>query len=289
MKIGVDIGGTNIRAGIEINGTITNQRQLLLQDKDSLGATLQQLKDLLRPLVQQYPVKGIGIGVPSVVDVSRGIVYNVMNIPSWDEVALRDILEDEFHIPVTINNDVNCFTLGEHRFGVAKSYQSVIGLSIGTGIGSGIIIDNKLYSGANCGAGEIGMVPYQNSILEDFVCNRFFENTMGVNAFEAHEMALKGDNSAIAQWKVFGKHLANAIKIVMYTYDPEAIVIGGSIAKASAFFKDSMLSAISDFAYLNSVKKIQFFLSENENIALLGAAALLDDLAYATLKSDMIK
>ncbi len=288
MNIGVDIGGTNIRAGIEINGKITNQRHLLLQDKDSLEATLEQLKDLLRPLLQ-YPVKGIGIGVPSVVDVSKGIVYNVMNIPSWDEVALREILENEFHIPVTINNDVNCFTLGEHRFGLAQSYRSVIGLSLGTGIGSGIIIDNKLYSGANCGAGEIGMIPYQNSILEDFVCNRFFENTMGINAFEAHNRALIGDKASIDQWVEFGKHLANAIKIIMYTYDPEAIVIGGSIAKASAFFKNAMLAEIADFAYPNSVKNIQFFISENENIALLGAAALLDDLAYSALHSEVLK
>lgn len=288
MNIGVDIGGTNIRAGIETNGIITQQRQLLLHNKDSLGATLEQLKDLLRPLVQ-YPVKGIGIGVPSVVDVARGIVYNVMNIPSWDEVALRDILESEFNIPVIINNDVNCFTLGEHRFGVAQSYQSVIGLSIGTGIGSGIIIDNKLYSGANCGAGEIGMVPYKNSILEDFVCNRFFENTMGVNAFEAHEMALCSDKQALGQWIEFGKHLASAIKILMYTYDPEVIVIGGSIAKANAFFKEAMLSAITDFAYPKSVKGIQFFLSENENIALLGAAALLDDVPHETLRSNILK
>ncbi len=287
MNIGVDIGGTNIRAGIELNGQITNQRHLLLKDKESLASTLDQLKGLLRPLLQQ-PVGGIGIGVPSVVDVNKGIVYNVMNIPSWDEVALRDILESEFNIPVTINNDVNCFTLGEHRFGLAQKYKSVIGISIGTGIGSGIIIDNKLYSGANCGAGEIGMIPYQDSILEDYVCNRYFENSIGINAFQAHSRAISADPIALQAWKDFGKHLANAIKIVMYTYDPEAIVIGGSLAKASAFFKEAMLEAIKDFAYPKSVNRIKFFLSENENIALLGAAALLDDISQPTLKSSIL-
>ncbi|TDE11667.1 ROK family protein [Dyadobacter psychrotolerans] len=274
MNIGVDIGGTNLRAGIELGGAITRQHKVLLENKDSLSSTLSQLMDLIRPLTK-YPVKGIGIGVPSVVNVDKGIVYNVMNIPSWEEVALRDIVQKEFNLPVSINNDVNCFILGEHRYGLAKKYNSVVGMAIGTGLGSGIIIDNNLYSGNNCGAGEIGMLPYRDSILENYVCNRFFEESLGTDAFEAHEAALRGDPHAIEVWKEFGKHLGAVVKTVMYTYDPEAIVFGGSITKASRFFKASMLDSLKDFAYPNSIKHLTLLLSENENIALLGAAALL--------------
>jgi glucokinase len=274
MNIGVDIGGTNIRAGIEIGGSITRQHRLQLENKESLSATLSQLVELIRPLTK-FPVKGIGIGVPSVVDVDKGIVYNVLNIPSWEEVALRDIIQDEFHLPVSINNDVNCFILGEHRFGLAQKYKSVIGMAIGTGLGSGIIIDNQLYTGSNCGAGEIGMLPYRDSILENYVCNRFFEDTLGINAQAAHTAALNGDQNAIQVWNEFGHHLGNVIKTVIYTYDPEAIVIGGSIAKASQFFKTPMLNSLRDFAYPESIKRLTVLLSENENIALLGAAALM--------------
>ncbi|MEO6283775.1 MAG: ROK family protein [Dyadobacter sp.] len=276
MNIGVDIGGTNLRAGIESGGAITRQNRTLLKNKDSLSSTLDQLMELIRPLTK-YPVKGIGIGVPSVVDVSKGIVYNVMNIPSWEEVALRDIIQNEFNLPVSINNDVNCFVLGEHRFGVARKFTSVIGMAIGTGLGSGIIIDNHLYSGKNCGAGEIGMLPYKDSVLENYVCNRFFEDSLGIDAFAAHEAALKGSKRAIEVWEEFGVHLGAVIKAIMYTYDPEAIVLGGSVAKANQFYHDSMIDSIQDFAYPESLKKLTLLLSEDENIALLGAAALLDN------------
>jgi glucokinase len=276
MNIGVDIGGTNLRAGIESGGAITRQNRTLLKNKESLSSTLDQLMELIRPLTK-YPVKGIGIGVPSVVDISKGIVYNVMNIPSWEEVALRDIIQNEFNLPVSINNDVNCFVLGEHRFGVARKFRSVIGMAIGTGLGSGIIIDNHLYSGKNCGAGEIGMLPYKDSVLENYVCNRFFEDSLGIDAFAAHEAALKGSKRAIEVWEEFGVHLGAVIKAIMYTYDPEAIVLGGSVAKANQFFHDSMLDSIQDFAYPESLKKLTLLLSEDENIALLGAAALLDN------------
>jgi glucokinase len=83
-------------------------------------------------------VTGIGIGVPSVVDVETGIVYDVTNIPSWKKVELKSILETKFGLPVRVNNDVNCFILGEHRHGVARGFRSVVGLAMGTGLGGGI-------------------------------------------------------------------------------------------------------------------------------------------------------
>jgi len=276
MNIGVDIGGTNLRAGIEVGGMITRQHQVLLKNKESLSSTLLQLMDLIRPLTK-YPVKGIGIGVPSVVNVDKGIVYNVMNIPSWEEVALKDIMQNEFNLPVSINNDVNCFILGEHRFGLAQKYKSVIGMTIGTGLGSGIIIDNHLYAGNNCGAGEIGMLPYRDSILENYVSNRFFEDNLGINAFDAHKAAIDGNYEALEIWKEFGVHLGAVIKALMYTYDPEAIVLGGSITKANHFFKPSMLESLRDFAYPESIRRLTLLLSEDDNIALLGASALLGE------------
>src|SRR5688572_12281585 len=138
MTIGVDLGGTNIRAGIEKGGDIFNQRKALLHARGSLSETLTQVIEFLRPLVDTG-IQGIGIGVPSVVDVEKGIVYNVTNIPSWHRVPLKDILEDEFGIPVSVNNDVNCFALGEYKFGLAKGMKHVVGVSAGTGLGAGII------------------------------------------------------------------------------------------------------------------------------------------------------
>ncbi|MFN8347379.1 MAG: ROK family protein [Spirosomataceae bacterium] len=274
MKIGVDLGGTKIKAGIESNGSIIRQNTILLKHKESLSATLAQLIDLIRSVNDGFATS-IGIGVPSVVDTERGIVYNVANISSWEKVNLRDILEDEFGLPVFVNNDVNCFTLGEHRFGVAKGYASVVGMTIGTGLGSGIIIDNQLYIGNNCGAGEIGMLPYLDSNFEHYACSNFFEAIHGTTALEAGRAALAGSQKAMGLWAEFGRHLGCAIKAALYVYDPEVIVLGGSIAKAYPLFKAKMLETLNDFAYPQSLKRLQILQSQNEDIALLGAAELV--------------
>ncbi|WP_461069621.1 ROK family protein [Spirosoma horti] len=275
MTIGVDLGGTNVRAGLVQNGSIVHQKSGLLHQKESLSSTLSQLIGLIRPLADSS-VSSIGIGVPSVVDVGRGIVYNVANIPSWKEVALRDILEAEFAVPVFVNNDVNCFTLGEHQFGQAKSYHSVVGMSIGTGLGSGIIMNNQLFAGSNCGAGEIGLLPYRDKNFEYYASAEFFKAVHGTTALEASQAAQLGDQKARQLWLEFGHHFGWAIKAVLYAYDPEVIVLGGSIAKAYPFFKAGMLESMQDFAYPMTLKRLKIFQSEKEGIALLGAAALVD-------------
>lgn len=273
MNIGVDLGGTKIRAGIEHNGLITKQNTTFLQQKESLTSTLDQLIELIRPLIS-YSVNRIGIGVPSVVDTEKGIVYNVTNIPSWKEVALKEILEEEFKLPTFVNNDVNCFTLGEHRFGLAKGFNSVVGVTIGTGLGAGIIINDKLFVGHNCGAGEIGLLPYLDKNFEYYVSNSFFETQFGVSALATNEAAIDGYMKAIEIWDEFGKHLGAAIKAIMYVYDPEAIVLGGSISKAYPYFQVSMFESLRDFAFPESLKRLKIFQSQDSNISILGAAAL---------------
>ncbi|WP_435355728.1 ROK family protein [Emticicia sp. SJ17W-69] len=273
MNIGVDLGGTKIRAGIELNGLITKQNTTFLQQKESLTSTLDQLIELIRPLIS-YSVNRIGIGVPSVVDTEKGIVYNVTNIPSWKEVALKDILEEEFNLPTFVNNDVNCFTLGEHRFGLAKGFNSVVGVTIGTGLGAGIIINDKLYVGHNCGAGEIGLLPYLDKNFEYFVSNSFFETQFGVSALATNEAAIDGNFKALEIWDEFGRHLGAAIKAIMYVYDPETIILGGSISKAYPYFQASMFESLRDFAFPESLKRLKIFQSQDNNISILGAAAL---------------
>ncbi|CAN5425803.1 ROK family protein [soil metagenome] len=274
MTIGIDIGGTNLRAGLENEGQIIQQNRALLLEKESLDSTLKQLINLVKPLIKPE-VKGLGIGVPSVVDVEKGIVYNVTNIPSWEEVPLKDILEKEFNLPVYINNDVNCFTLGEFWFGEAKGYHSIVGMAIGTGLGSGIIINNQLYIGHNGGAGEIGLLPYLDKTLEYFASGNFFPTYYINSAHEAFEAALSGDKNALTQWERFGHHIGKAVQIVVYTFDPQVIVIGGSVSKAYQFFKDSMFDTLENFGFPQSIKRLKILPSKNENIALLGAAALV--------------
>jgi glucokinase len=275
MYIGVDLGGTNLRAGLIEKGVIISVEQALLTNKDSVQSTISQLVSIITPLVK-HGVTGIGVGVPSVVDIENGIVFNVVNIPSWKRVELKKILETEFKLPVFINNDVNCFALGEYKYGQAKAFSSFVALALGTGLGAGIIINKELYCGNNCGAGEIGCLPYLDKNFEFYSSSAFFESMFQTTAFEAHRDALQGDLNALKIWSEYGFHLGNVIKAVLYTYDPEAIVLGGSISKAFDFFVESVNHSISDFLYPETIKKLRIIRSQTENIALLGASALVN-------------
>lgn len=276
MTIGVDIGGTNIRAGVVSQGMVISQNQLILKNKDSMDAMLAQLMEVIQPLTA-YPFRGIGIGVPSVVDLNQGVVYDVANIPAWKRVELKRIVQDEFQKPVAINNDVNCFVLGEYHHGVAKGLGSLVGITIGTGMGSGIIWNHQLYTGHNCGAGEIGLLPYLDKTLEDYVGSQFFMDRVGRTAEELWHEAAMGDTMALALWTEFGRHVGKALKMILYAYDPEAVVLGGSISKAYPFFEMSMWDALEDFAYPNTLRKLKILCSQHPHIALLGAASLVAD------------
>jgi glucokinase len=283
MTIGVDLGGTNMRAGIERDGTIHSQRKALVKG-NSLDETLSQFIEFIRPLVSS-DIKGIGIGVPSVVDIEKGIVYNVVNIPSWQRVPLKDILEKEFGVPVIVNNDVNCFVLGEHKFGVAQGMKHVVGVSVGTGLGAGIIINNELFNGNNCGAGEVGMLPYLNHTIEYYVSGNLFSTFFDTTAEEAHRQALAGNSAAIGQWREFGVHMGEALKCVMLAYDPEAIVLGGSLSKAYELFRESMNSTLRTFPFPESVRRLKIFRSQNDTIVLLGAARLASRYVGSTIQT----
>jgi len=274
MVIAVDLGGTNIRAGRLDQDRIIVQKSMPLRDKEVLQKTLDQLITLIES-VMDTGIKGIGIGVPSVVDIETGTVYDVTNIPSWKKVELKRILEARFGIPVRINNDVNCFILGEHRYGIVKGFNSVVGLTMGTGLGGGIIINNTLYAGHNCGAGEFGLVNYLDENIEAYCSGGFFQKRFNTTALDAYEKAAAGDRAALDSWREFGFHMGNAIKTVVYTFDPEAVVLGGSLVKAYNFFADSMDKSRMDFAFPESMKRLKIFISQNNNIALLGAASLI--------------
>lgn len=274
MVIGVDLGGTKVRAGVTGDGSVRQQKQELFNSRGSKEETLGQLLDLIRPLMTTG-VQGIGVGVPSVIDIAKGVVYNVVNIPSWDCVPLKDILEGEFQVPVSVNNDVNCFILGEHQFGRVKGMRNVVGITSGTGLGSGVIIDNRPFYGTNCGAGEIGLLSYRDHNIEYYASGNFFEALHGISAAAAHALAQAGDQNALALWREFGAHMGQVIKTVVYAYDPEAIVVGGSLSKAYRYFERAMMEAVQDFTFPESIKRLKIFQSTNENITLLGAAALL--------------
>ncbi|HCC51548.1 MAG TPA: sugar kinase [Porphyromonadaceae bacterium] len=274
MIVGIDLGGTNIRIGRVKEGMIVDKISKPSPSELSLEESLEYLKDAIRDMLTDE-VTGIGIGVPSVLDISRGIVYHVANIPSWKEVHLKDILQKEFRLPVYINNDSNCFALGEKEYGLGRDYKDLIGVTLGTGVGVGVIINHNLYGGRNTGAGEVGCIPYLDATLEDYCGSNFFVSHYHTTGKDLADKANEGDVSALKIWGEFGTHMGKLIQTILYVYDPQLIILGGGIADAYRFFEKKMKEIMQQFPYPETVKNIEIKVSENTDISMLGAAALV--------------
>ena len=273
---GLDIGGTNMRLGIVSDYKIIDLIAEPIRDQHDEKGTIKQLIEMISSRMNAE-VEAIGVGVPSVVDPIKGIVYDVVNIPSWKEVHLKEILEREFSRPVFINNDANCFALGEKYFGHGRNINDMVGLISGTGTGAGIISNGKLVNGKNCGAGEFGMVGYRDSIYEQYCSGQFFPFAYGITALEAYERAIRGDAEAREMWRVFGSHFGELIKMILFVVDPEVIVLGGSVSNAFELFRESMYACIDNFAFPQSLKSLVIKTSQLDNAGILGAASLYFD------------
>jgi len=271
--IGIDLGATNVRGGL-VNGKQLSQ--IVSRRINSEGSIEEVMKDVFEIVdnLIENDVAAIGIGVPGVVDIKQGIVYDVQYIPSWKEVHLKKILEERFQLSVFVNNDANCFALGEYYFGKGAGNENMIGLTIGTGLGAGIIINHRLYAGPNCGAGEFGMADYLDHCYEYYASGQFFQNVYHTDGQEVFEKAKAGDAQAQQLYAEMGTHLGNAIKMIMYTYDASFIIFGGSVRFAYPYFQKTMWQRIHTFAYSKSAAKLRIELSELENSGILGAAGL---------------
>jgi glucokinase len=274
--IGIDLGGTNVRCGLVSGNKVIDIHSKRINSRASVEEVMEDIFSLTGRLISPS-VAAIGIGVPSVVDLEQGIVYDVQNIPSWKEVPLKKWMEEKYQLPVIVNNDANCFALGEYYYGKGKGHRSMIGLTIGTGLGAGIIIHNKLYAGANCGAGEFGMVEYLDKCYEFYACGQFFQNVYHTDGEEVFKKAKAGDAEALRRYGEMGTHLGNAMKTMLYTYDMDLIIIGGSVRSAFPFYADNMWARIHTLVYPRSAQKLRIELSGLANCGILGAAGLYYD------------
>lgn len=270
--IGIDLGATNLRVGLVEDGELTELKMSKLPADKSVMSVVNLMTDMIEEVDRN--TSEIGIGVPSVVDSEEGIVYDVQNIPGWEKVHLKDLMEEKTGKKIFLNNDANCFALGEWMYGGGRGKRNMIGIIIGTGFAGGIIIDGKIYEGKNCGAGEFGMIPYKQSILEHYCSGQFFSRLVGVRGEEIYEKALNDDPASKKLFYEFGCHVAEAIKIVLYTYDPESIILGGSVSNTYNLFREGFERELKSFGYTNSLSKVEIKISKTPHVGVLGAAAL---------------
>jgi glucokinase len=256
--IGIDFGGTTIKSGLVQEGRILRHGKIIdTQEFANPEAIVDALVDVIMELRAGDPgAAAVGIGLPGLVDSINGVVHELTNVPGWHDVDLRRLLRDRTGLPVTIENDANAMAYGEFRYGAAREARHVVCITLGTGVGGALILDGRLYRGAQLGAGEIGHVsidyrgkagPYGNyGGLEEYVGNQ----QISERAFAACEAAgqkrsaeectpaalarwaADGDSIALKLWEEIGTEIGAALANVIWVVNPDAIVIGGGVAKA---------------------------------------------------------
>ncbi|MEX0594410.1 MAG: ROK family protein [Balneolaceae bacterium] len=272
--LGVDLGGTNVRVGAVREGEVIRlekQRIAGLKREDQvLDAIIDQIArhDLAS-------VAGIGVGVPGTVD-SDGVVHDVQNLPGWDRVELARILSERFSLPVRVENDTNCFALGEYHHGEGKPYRSMIALNIGTGVAGGILVNGELYRGHNGGAGEFGTVAYRDSMMEHYCGGLFFLKQYDTDGGELADRAINGDSDAQEAFRIYGHHLGRCLQMILYAWDPEAIFLGGSVSHSWDLFHEELEAELANFSYQEVIRNLTLKVSRTEHVAVLGAAALIE-------------
>jgi glucokinase len=275
MTLGIDLGGTNLCLGLVEDGIVKERISVpSFEPSATLDETLEYLAEQIAKVLTPQITK-IGIGVPTVVDVHRGIVYEAANIPSWTEVHLKEFLEGRFGLPVSVNNDANCYAMGAYgKYPEDAKPESLVAMTLGTGLGIGIVDNGRLICGVNCGAGELGYLGYNGGCLEEFCSKQFFAK-YNADSYELSLAAQAGDPEALKIFKEFGRHLGYAVSIVMFAYDPSHVVFGGGIANALPLFKDSIMEYLREnFPLSKSVDRLVIDAQTSIDTPILGASLI---------------
>ncbi len=252
LILGLDIGGTKTAVVLgDHSGTIHDRLTFLTRPQRGFPATFEELctraDELRRRAVQDGrapSVLSVSIGGP--LEIERGRILSPPNLPGWDNIPLRDLLQDRFGLPVAVEHDGNAGALAEWYFGAARDARHVIFLTMGTGFGGGLIIDGRLHRGATDTAGEVGHVRLAEDGPVAFGKAGSWEGLCGgagiarlaaqrdpnrwpperVTAREIGELAAAGDPAARALLEEVGRHLGRGLAMLIDVLNPEVIVIG---------------------------------------------------------------
>lgn len=259
IAVGIDIGGTSIKIGLFDRNLELIQRCETIASNDlaSGDALVEQcvasitagLKELQTEIDR---VAGIGIGSPGPLDYKTGIILNTPNIRILQDYPLGEGMQQASGCPVWVDNDANVYVLGEARRGAGRGYPIVLGVTLGTGFGWGIVFDGKVYHGATGTAAEYGLSVWREegySWEEEISIRglmRKFQH-LGGNAddpAEVHQLASEGDKIALAAWSEYGRMLGLALSHGVNLLDPHVVVVGGAMAGAWVYFSHAMIEAL---------------------------------------------
>ncbi len=287
--LGVDVGGTKISAALvsesgELLSDVFRTATEANRSREEVESNLFRCLDeaLKNAALSQKDIAGIGLGLPGPLDAKKGILLDPNNLPTWHNYPVARRVAEQFGLPVKINNDANVFALGEAVFGSAKDLDVVVGLTLGTGFGCGIVLNKRIFEGATGTAGEIYLSPYNGTQFEEIISGRglarIYEKQSGKKIIgpEIESRARLGEEAALASWKEFGFHLGRIMAHMVNFLDPDAIVVGGSISHAFDLFEEEMRRQV--FENINSRPRQHLKILHSrlgEEAAIFGAAALI--------------
>lgn len=247
VRIGIDFGGTKIRAGIvDNNGNIVGKCVSIPTNvsapKEIIIGNMFAMIQTLIDGCHDIEIQGIGVGCTGPLDNRNGIILDVCNLPTLNYYPLRECIESRFSCKVAIDNDANVFLLGESLFGSAKECSSVLGFTLGTGLGCAYVENKKICHGSHDCTGEIWTSPYKDGIIEDYVSgngvSQIYKSRTGttLNTCQIADLARKDDKIAREIWNNFSVDLAYLLSWCVNMFEPEMVVIGGSLMKSSDLF-----------------------------------------------------
>lgn len=264
--IGIDFGGTSIKLGV-VKGQqiLCSAPSIATQEYDTPEALIEAISQFVKMLLQEHPeAKAIGMGMPGFVNFEKGTIFTLTNVAGWNNVPVRKLMEEYCGLPTIVENDANCMAYAEWKLGAGQGKNHLICLTLGTGVGSGIIVDGKMLHGATSSAGELGQtsIDYKGRLghygnrgsLEDYIGNRELaadartlyaangqdKTIVDCNPVALEKAALTGDPIAMQVWNEFAKKLACSLINCCYLLNPEAFIIGGGVAKAQALLFDPL-------------------------------------------------
>ena len=311
--LGVDFGGTRIKiAMVDLEGRIRCRTGLDLRKTWSWKKLLEVLSETVEALlaasaIPKRAVLGLGMGLPGLVDFEKGSVHHLVNVRGWKNVPAASLLRKRLKLPVFIDNDVNLMALGEATYGAARGFSYVICLTLGTGVGGGMIFKGQLYRGATLSAGEVGHIPVSQNgprcacgsrgCLETYVGNRAISDRAreriraGEKSLVQHwvgrrlrqvtpemlsQAARRGDRLSLSIWKEVGEWIGIGLTGLVNVYNPDRIVIGGGVAEAGEILFRQIRKTLKERAMTFPMKSLQVVKAKLGNDAgVIGASVLV--------------
>ena len=303
---GVDIGVTSVKLGLfDVEGNVLDKWEIPTRTENGGEKILPDIADSIREKMKQIDkdfVAGVGVGAPGPVD-GKGIVHRAVNL-GWGTFSIKDTLEDLLNMPVMAGNDANVAALGEMWMGGGQGYRDLVVVTLGTGVGGGIIIDGKMLTGATGAGGEIGHI-HVNDEEEEICgcgnkgCLEQYSSATGITrlanqllASSDKDSVLRGgevsaktvfdavkerDPLAVEVAEKFGKYLGDGLASIACVVNPEAIVIGGGVSKAGEILIDFIRPHYEKNVFHGS-RQVKFSLATLGNDAgIYGAAKLVLD------------